>query len=66
MSGHRLIESWKVAAYLQIPVSALLVVLIALAVPGGPWILFPLAGLLALLWLSTAVYGVAFEWGNKS
>ena len=31
MSGHRLIESWKVAAYLQIPGSALLVVLIARA-----------------------------------
>ena len=58
MSGHTLRECWKVAAYLQIPLAAALVVLICLAGPQWPWLLFPMTGLLSLLWLSIAIYGV--------
>ena len=55
-------ESWKIAAYLQIPPAVAVVVLICLYGPRVPWMLFSLTALLVLLWVSAAVYAVAFSW----
>ena len=66
MSGHAIRQSWKIAAWLQVLVVAALGMLILIAVPEEKSLLLPLGGLVALVWLSIAVYAVAFEWTKEA